>query len=128
MSDSKRMADLLQRQFCSVFSNPDSEMVEDPNFPQASSCLEDFNLVIEDFISAIDEMKAHSAPGEDELPAILFKSCKDAICVPLFLLWKYSFDNGKIESSFLSQLIVPVFKGGSKLQLQTTALFLSPPM
>ena len=76
------MADPLQNQFCSVFSNPESAMIEDPTFPQASLFLEDFDLVIEYFISAIEEMKTHSAPGEDELPAFLFKNCKDSICVP----------------------------------------------
>ena len=73
VSDPQKMADLLQKQFCSVFSNPQSSDIEDPTFPQANTCLEDFELIIEDFISAIEEMKIYSAPGEDELPATLFK-------------------------------------------------------
>ena len=115
-SNPKQMADIFQRQFCSVFSNPASSLIEDPSFESVSTCLEDFVLQIEDFIAAIDKMNLHSAPGEDEFPAILIKNCKESICLPLFLLWKYSFDNGKIEQRFLSQLIAPVFKGGSRLQ------------
>ena len=97
VSEPKQMANLLQKQFCSVFSDPQSQSKEDPKFIQAATFLEDITLTIEDFVSAIDNMRLHSAPGEDEIPAILFKSCKDSISVPLFLLWRYSFENGSIN-------------------------------
>ena len=35
--------------------------------------------------------------------------------MPLFLLWKHSFESGTIDQSYRSQLIAPIFKGGSKL-------------
>ena len=34
----------------------------------------------------------------------------------MFLLWKYSFESGKIDPRYLSQLVAPAFKGGSKLE------------
>ena len=116
VSDPEQMANLLQKQFCSVFSDPDSPNKEDPQFSQTSSFLEDINLVLQDICAAIDDMRLHSAPGEDEIPAILFKSCRDSICLPLFIMWNFSFESGEIDQKYLSQLIAPIFKGGSKLQ------------
>ena len=116
VSSSKGKADLLQDQFSSVFSDPSSELKKDPSFPSVSSVLDDFLLSIQDFEDAIDEIHVNSAPGEDEVPAILLKSCKASLVAPLYLLWNYSFQNGKIDPCYLSQLIAPVYKGGSKLQ------------
>ena len=115
MSDSEEMANVLQKQYCSVFSNPQSDLLEDPHFPQASVSLEDFNFTVYDIVSAIDGMRLNAAPGEDEVPVILLKSCRDTICQPLYLIWKQSFDSGEIHSSYLSSIIAPVFKGASKL-------------
>ena len=116
VSSSKGKADLLQDQFSSVFSVPSSELKKDPSFPSVTSVLDDFLLSIQDFEGAIDEIHVNSAPGEDEVPAVLLKSCKASLVAPLHLLLNYSFQNGKIDPCYLSQLIAPVSKGGSKLQ------------
>ena len=102
VSDSEGMANLLQKQFCSVFSDPDSDQKEDPNFPPAECCLDDFNFTIEDILLAIDSMRLNAAPGEDEFPVILLKRCKASISIPLYILWKSSLETGKIHlTSFL---------------------------
>ena len=80
------MADLLQKQFCSVFSNPQSSDKKDPDFPASPTSFDDFDFTIEDILKAIDLMKYRAASGEDEIPASLFKECKDVIAYPLFLL------------------------------------------
>ena len=54
MSDSEGMAYVLQKQYCSAFSNPQSDLIKDPSFPQVSVSLEDFNFAIHDTIPAID--------------------------------------------------------------------------
>ena len=54
-------------------------------------------------------MRLLSAPGEDEIPAILFKSCSNSICLPLFIMWNFSFESGEIDQKYLSQLIAPIF-------------------
>ena len=65
VSSPKDMADLLQTQFCSVFSNPESSSIKDPSFPSVETTLEDIVLTIEDLISSIDALNPTSAPGED---------------------------------------------------------------
>ena len=59
------MADLLQKRFCSVFSDPNSNMKKEPEFPPVSESLEDIQFEMEDIMSAIDALSANSAPGED---------------------------------------------------------------
>ena len=78
------MADILQKHFCTFFSNPNSSEKRDPNFPAAQSSMDDIQLTLNDFFDAIDELKINSAPGEDEIPAILLKNCKEALALPLF--------------------------------------------
>ena len=105
------MANLLQKQFYSVFSNPDSQLRKNPDFPQADVTLEDIDFTIDDIQEAIDNMQLGAAPGDDEVPVVLLKNCEVAISLPLYLLWKHSFDTGEINSCFMSQMIAPVFKG-----------------
>ena len=108
VSDPEEMANLLQKQFCSVFSDPDCEHKKNPDFPKADSSLDDFDFTIADILEAIESMRLYAAPGEDEVPVILLKSCKESISLPLFLLWKNSFESGIIHPSFLTQLIAPI--------------------
>ena len=117
------MANLLQEQFCSAFSNQNSPK-KDPNFKQSSAVLDDLDFTVKDISEAIDEIIATSAAGDDEIPAMFLKNWADALSYPLFLLWKASFNSSKIHQSFLSQLVTPVFKGGSKFSQQITGLFL----
>ena len=47
----------------------------------------DLSFSEEDVVSAIDDMKADVAPGPDGIPAVLLKSCKNALARPIHLLW-----------------------------------------
>ena len=113
------MADILQKQFISVFSDPNNPDIKEPDFERLSDCtLDDVIFSINDLLKAIDEIKFNSASGDDGFPAILLKSCKGVLAYPLLLLWRDSLDKGFIHPMFLHQLITPLlYKGkGSKCQ------------
>ena len=79
--DPKGMADILQTQFTSVFSNPQNTHrtrsdIDLNRAPDISNTLEDITFTLEDLIKAIDEIKANSASGNDGFAAILLKKCK----------------------------------------------------
>ena len=112
-SDSAKMADILKQQFCTVFSNPDSTHIKFPDYDAVPCSLSDIDFNQEDIEWAIDQLKPSSAPGEDEFPAVLLIRCKSALSLPIYLIWRNSFDNGVIDHCFLTQLITPVFKNGS---------------
>ena len=110
------MADILQKQFISVFSNPDNTELLEQNIQDTSTaCLSDIVFTVDDLKKAIDEIKSNSASGDDGFSSILLKRCKDHLAYPLLLLWRDSMDNGVIHPMFLHQLITPLYKGkGSK--------------
>ena len=111
----KKMADALQRQFGSVFSNPDSTDKVDPSF-LSNACINDIYFCVEDIIAAIDIVKANSASGGDGVAITMLKECKHTLAYPIYLLWKESFDTGHIPHDFLEQIVTPIYKGGSKFK------------
>ena len=109
------MANILQKQFTSVFSDSSNNEKEDPVFDSASCSLENIIFDVQSIIRAIDELSANCSAGEDGFPSILLKSCKEILSVPIYFIWKESFASGVIPDFYKSQIITPIFKKGSKM-------------
>ena len=66
-TDSKQIADTLQSQFSSVYSNPDSPNIKQPEFPDRVIDFPfsgyDISVTEKDIIEAIGELKCNSACG-----------------------------------------------------------------
>lgn len=70
------MANILSRQYASVFSVPSGKnrtREVDNNIP----ILDDTDFTEKDIINAIDELRNNSASGSEGLAAILLKKCKE---------------------------------------------------
>ena len=116
-SDPKEMADILQHQYASVFSNPHSEKKKRPNVEcELQSFLEDINFNCKDIEKAIEELNENSSSGEHDIPAILIKKCKTQISHPLLLIWRDSLDCGYVPKIYKQQNITPVHKKDSKAE------------
>ena len=87
----KTMADILQTQYCSVFSDPNSSLIKQAvvgiNQGDPSS-IQDIDFDKGDIIKAIDELDAYAVTSHDDIPAKILKDCKYSISTPLTLLWK----------------------------------------
>ena len=114
-SDPISMANILQDQFTSVFSNTSSSEKEEPVFQIASTSFGDIIFDASTILKAIDELSMAAAAGEDGFPSCLLKLCKASLCYPIYLIWKESFSTGIIPPIYKSQLIIPAFKKGSKM-------------
>ena len=116
-TDPQQIANILKNQFTSVFSNPEAvDMMAADFAPPSNTCrFEDteLNFSEEDIVSAIDDIKADSAPGPDGIPSVLLKSCKHALARPIHLLWSLSFDSGEVPAFYKSSLVCPLYKKGS---------------
>ena len=111
----KKMADMLQKQYSSVFSDPDEQTHSDhKQSKDPSSILEDFTFTRQDIISAIKEIGEYSSSGDDDIPAIVLKNCAEEISYPILLIWQDSLQSGYIPQNYKNQIITPVFKKGSK--------------
>ena len=113
--DDKSMADILQRQFCSVFSDPDNPNKElydiDAEFDEP---LTEINITIEDIDKALKEIKPHSSSTNDDMPAILMKKCSATINYPLLLIWSQSLESGYVYPQYKQQIITPLHKKESR--------------
>ena len=112
------MADLLQEQFSSVFSNPNSPDVRDPDFPsppiQHLQESEHFKFSDEDIVSAITSIPHNSASGPDGVPSILLKNCAKELCCPIRIIWEESFECGTVPKFYKETHITPIFKKGDR--------------
>ena len=116
-ADPKKMADLLQQQYSSVFSDPKCENKKCPNQKiEIKSTLSDIVFTEKDIIKAIDEIHLDSACGEDDIPSRILKKCKNNLSYPILILWKESFKNGFIAKQYKTQIITPVHKKDSKAE------------
>ena len=113
--DEKKMVDLLQKQFCSVFSdlNEPSKKFNDINV-NYDKPLDNIQITVEDIDKALKKLKANSSAGEHDMPATLLKKCCSTLNYPLYLIWKHSLETGYIHPRFKEQTIAPIHKKGPK--------------
>ena len=118
VTERKELANILQHQFCSVFSDPNCSSKTIPTFkvpPLISSDTEPV-LTPDKIVEAISEIKLDSAPGPDGIPAILLKRCATSLCVPIHLLWSESMSSGIVPSFYKTGFVSPLFKKGSRCE------------
>ena len=116
-SDPKIMADLLQNQYVSVFSDPNSPKIQNTLEEEITwEPITDFEFTQKEIIKAIDEIGTYSACGEKDIPALILKSCKEELSYPIWKMWRESLDTGFIASTYKQQTITPIHKKNSKAQ------------
>ena len=116
-SDPKKMADIIQRQYSAVFSDPNSTLKEMLDLHLSlESIISEIEITESAIIKAIDEIGIDSACGEDDIPAIILKNCKKTLSYPILKLWQDSFDTGYIPTKYKTQIITPVHKKDSKAE------------
>jgi hypothetical protein len=81
VTDNEDVADILQTQFCAVFSDPNCPDTFMPEFvlPPITTKNTETVLSLELIEDAIFEIKLDSAPGPDGIPAILLKKCASSL-------------------------------------------------
>ena len=110
------MADLLQDQFVSAFSDPDLTHKKSPSFdpPNIVKPLKDEDFIIhdDDILEAINDIKSDSAAVPDGIPAILLKNCAPELCKPLKLFWSQSHHLVVIPKFYKTSNVPPQYKKG----------------
>ena len=113
--DPELMANILQQQYSSVFSDPNSSAKCDPNINiNLSTILETFTFTKKDIIEAIDEISINAACGANDIPANVLKNCKTNLAEPIYRLWKQSLETGCVPHIYKKQIITPIYKKSSK--------------
>ena len=114
----EEIANILQRQFISVFSDPSATNINDALFqaPSQEKPLNDDMLVfsVVDIVEAIDEIKPGAAAGPDDLSVLLLKKCKQTLSKPIHMIWQHSMSTGTVPKFFKTLHIAPLHKKGSR--------------
>ena len=113
----EEIANILQRRFISVFSDPLATNINDALF-QAPSLEKPFNddmlaFSVVDIIEAIDEIKPGVAAGPDDLSVLLLKNCKETLSKPIHMIWQHSMSTGTVPQFYKKSHIAPLHKKGS---------------
>ena len=114
LTERKAIADSLQDQFCSAFSDPENPLKKVPANQTPSVSLSDINFSMENIIEATDEINPNSSCPDFSIPAVVLKKCKYSLCKPLYTMWKESLNSGVVPTFYKQQLITPVYKKGSR--------------
>ena len=112
------MANILQNQYASVFSDPDSRDIDpDAKYVKQTdgdTFITDITITKKEMIAAMNELNPNSSAPDGEIPAKILKSCRESLCTPLIIMWSNSMDKGIIPASLKNQFVAPVFKKGAK--------------
>ena len=116
VTERQELANILQQQFCSVFSDTHNPDKSPPTFavPPLSSDDTELVLTTDLIVEAISEIKLDSAPGPDGIPAVLLKRCASSLSVPIHLLWSESMSTGIVPQFYKTGYVSPLFKKGSR--------------
>ena len=115
VSDAEQVAEILQKQYVSAFSDPKSELKKVPHYRnQHKFSINDIKFDRSDIVKAIKEIDINAATTPEDIPAKVLNRCAEALAHPLELLFRKSFQTGKIPKKLKAQYITPVFKKGDR--------------
>ena len=117
--NAKDKAELLNAQFCSVFSNP-------PNHPvqQMSGNAQNYEEMPEIIINRngvhklLSNLKVNKATGPDGIPGNILKMCANELAEVLRILFQCSLNTGIVPEDWRLANIVPLYKKGKKTQAE----------
>ncbi|XP_072021548.1 uncharacterized protein [Amphiura filiformis] len=112
-TDPKTKANILNRQFTSVFSRDNGAPIPDLGESQHPS-MDDIHVSLNGVIKLLKNLKPFSAPGPDGIPTMLLKETAKEIAPAVKLLFQASINQGTVPSSWKKAHIVPLFKKGSR--------------
>ena len=129
-----KMADILSKQYSSVFSTPKTPLLDPceyypmdnndelyPNDTPVADCisdtdnnehsLKDIPFTRKDIKDAMDDIPLTASAGPDRFPAQLLRKCSGPLSEPLYILWRESLNKGNVPSVFKTANIIPIHKG-----------------
>ena len=109
-SDSKKMAEILNKQYESMFSYILDTYPTMYNQPIQVPALQDIEFTRDDLIAKMKKISPSSASGLDEFPAYLLKNYAEELSVPLLIIWRRSLDSGLMPEGTLKSIITPIYK------------------
>ena len=111
--EAKQKAQILNKQFESVFTNEDVTNVpqlDSPAYPKIGDVL----FTTHGIQLQLDRLDSARAPGPDQLPTRVLKLCAEQTSPVLQIIFSQSLEYGTLPQDWLSANITPVFKRGNQ--------------
>jgi len=115
-SDSGKKAEILNRQFSSVFTIEDSPPPQDIFNQDFYPDMLLITVHTTDVAKLLRDLKPHKATGPDQVPAGILKEIADEIASAITLLFQASLQQGAVPSDWSEALVTPLFKKRARNQ------------
>jgi hypothetical protein len=121
-AEDKKMADILNDFFVSVFTKEDLSCI--PVLEKETAGDMDRITIAADVIrKKIKELRIDSAPGPDGITPRLLRSLGESIILPLELIFKKSLETSKVLGEWKQAVVIPISKKVQKGKPETTDQF-----
>jgi len=112
-SDSKEKANILNRQFQSVFTKEaDTDPPSKGQSPHNS--MQDFTIDKHGVKKLLDKLNVNKATGPDNISARVLKECSEEISAILEVIFNKSLEQSSVPDDWKQANVVPIFKKGEK--------------
>ena len=110
--DDKDKADILQKQFCSVFTKkPDDDL---PYFPSRTETNVEITISLEDIKKEISSLNCNKSIGPDEIHPSLLQELSDFMAIPIFITMNKSLEAGMVPKDWNLAHVSPIYKKGPR--------------
>ena len=115
VSDPKSKANILNRQYQSVFSQEDQTSIPQPIEPP-SPPMSDIVVSQDGILKLLLELKVNKASGPDLIPARILKLAASSLSHCLTIIFQASLSTGTVPEDWKQANITPVFKKGERFK------------
>ena len=110
----KEMSEIMNKSFKSVFT-AETDFVA-PAEMEIMEGLDDIKVEKEEIKRLLEKLDGRKAMGPDEVSGWILRECKDQLVDPIWDIVKSSLQEGRVPREWKRANIVPIFKGGSKME------------
>ena len=113
ISDAKGKANVLNKQYCSVFTKDEPTALPSKG-PSTAPPLPDITVTENGVLSMLKKLEPNKAAGPDMISPRVLKELADPLSKPLAMLFQHSISSGTVPRQWKTATVSPVFKKGDR--------------
>ena len=113
ISDAAGKSNILNKQYCSVFTKEDSEDIPSKG-PSQAPIMSPITVTAQGVEKLLQKLKTQKASGPDRISPRVLKELAGPLSVPLAALFQHSLDTGTVPAQWKKAVVSPIFKKGDK--------------